>query len=78
MTANEHDRLDEIAQYYIDELTCLSDLEKDDLMARAFSHSVFCNSWLELKKYIDGKKVEIIISGKMQPDPEAMDFGSWE
>lgn len=78
MTINEHDRLDEIARYYIEGLTCLGDTEKNELLEVSCGHSVFCNSWIELKKYIDGKRVEIIIFGKIKPDPEALDFGSWE
>lgn len=76
MTSN--DILDFRAKCYIRNLTCLNDEEKEMLMERAFCQSVFYESWEQFQKYIDGKKVEIILYGKMKPDPKAMDFGSWE
>lgn len=76
MTSN--DRLNIRAESYIRDLTCLDDEEKRMLMKRAFCQSVFYESWEQFQKYIDGKKVEIILYGKMKPDPKAMDFGSWE
>ena len=78
MTRIDNERLDFIAKHYINDLTCLSDSEKMDLFERAYDHSVFCNTWQELMEYIDGKKVEIIVYGKMQPEPRALDFGSWD
>jgi len=78
MTSIDNNRLDCLAKHYINDLTCIGEGEKMDLFERAYNHSVFCDTWLELRNYIDGKKVEIILYGKMKPEPRAMDFGSWE
>ena len=71
------EQLELAAERYILSLTAINEVEKEELIERANLHVIFCDTWLELKKYIDGKEVEIILYGKMKPDPRAMDFGSW-
>ena len=72
------EQLELASERYVLSLTAIGDIEKEELIERANLHAIFCDTWLELKKYIDGKEVEIILYGKMKPDPKAMDFGSFE
>lgn len=78
LSEKKRDELEVAAGCYVDSLTCISEVEKDELKDRAVNHAIFCDNWKQLVKYIDSKEGEIILYGKMKPDPKALDFGSFE